>query len=72
TELETSQGKLVIQKQDSEMLTGRFLELIDSTKDIDGRIKLNQVLRRYLSKIEMHADKKEEYRYIKIYRKDGD
>ncbi|TOQ84870.1 hypothetical protein CGG86_23675, partial [Vibrio parahaemolyticus] len=27
TELETSQGKLVIQKQDSEMLTGRFLEL---------------------------------------------
>ncbi|MEF1165277.1 hypothetical protein QTO13_29090, partial [Vibrio parahaemolyticus] len=65
TELETSQGKLVIQKQDSEMLTGRFLELIDSTKDIDGRIKLNQVLRRYLSKIEMHADKKEEYRYIK-------
>ncbi|EJG1861459.1 recombinase family protein [Vibrio alfacsensis] len=72
TALETSQGQLAIQKQDSEMLTGRFLELIDNTKDLDGRIKLNQVLRRYLSKIEMEADRDAEYRFVRIFRKDGE
>ncbi|HAS6182209.1 TPA: hypothetical protein I7160_02235 [Vibrio vulnificus] len=72
TSLDASQGQLTIQKQDSEMLSGRFLELIENTKELDGRIKLNQVLRRYLSKIEMEADRDTDHRYIRIYRKDGE
>ncbi|MEO3683052.1 recombinase family protein [Shewanella vesiculosa] len=69
--LEVSSGQVAIQKEDTQMLTGRMLELIDNTKDVDSRIKLNQVLRRYLSKIELNADKTSELRYIRIYRKDG-
>ncbi|WAL78363.1 recombinase family protein [Shewanella sp. DAU305] len=70
--LELSHGQVAIQKEDTQMLTGRLLELLANTKDVDSRIKLNQVLRRYLSKIELEADKTNELRYIRIYRKDGD
>lgn len=70
--LDKSHGETAIKKQDTEMLTGRFLELIENTKEVDDRIKLNQVLRRYLSKIVLDADKEKDNRFIEIYRKDGE
>ncbi|MCS0187464.1 recombinase family protein [Vibrio alginolyticus] len=70
-ELEAAHGLETVTKHDNEMLVERYKDIVDNSNTVEGRIKLNQLLRRYLSKIVLTGEKGEGQRLIEVFRKDN-